>query len=354
MIDEPDFSLDADTAGTAGEAAAAPAPAPKVVIEYRSRGLPPALVAPLLIVLAVLAIQLYRHETPIRRFRPARLVVVERPPAAPVAAESPRATPPPKPDPPPAGAEATAAVAETSSADEPAPNEETSRPAPAEPDPAPAEPEPAATPAKPPRVLDPPALAANLAPEPTPHEDLPRVSREQVLADIEQEAERKEAEIQRIEALKPQLRVLHLAEIMRKAQANRVPFHEALRKALRGPKAAQGKTIESLCEEFGRTANADLKSYFNRRLKTSYAHLSKRAKIEMMRASGLPEPMILDYISNDYHRKIGERGGPRNEDEVLIMAARVLLTMPPVTSRRAAPAPAGGPSRPTSNTRGPR
>jgi hypothetical protein len=66
MKDDHDFALDADGPEARPEPEATPPPAPKVVIVYRSRGLPAVLVPPLLLLLAGVAIVSYRRQTPIR------------------------------------------------------------------------------------------------------------------------------------------------------------------------------------------------------------------------------------------------------------------------------------------------
>ena len=63
-------------------------------------------------------------------------------------------------------------------------------------------------------------------------------------------------------------------------------------------------------------------------LKRSAAGLTLPVKVEMMRYLGLPEPKILDYVAHRYHPTIHARGGPRDENEVRVRAARALLAMP--------------------------
>jgi len=196
-----------------------------------------------------------------------------------------------------------------------------------------------------PPVKPPPSPDEPPAPEPKPRErtaivsDLPRdpepaepdtaVSREQALEEIRREAEQREAEIERLEGLQPIARKLQIAESSRRVQANRIPFHAALREALKVPEPKTAEAVASVCDTFGRSVPEEIRQRVNRLLKTSHATMSRNAKIDVMRSWGLPETIILDFLAHDLERMLGTRGGPRNEDEVLVWAARVLLTIPP-------------------------
>ena len=151
--------------------------------------------------------------------------------------------------------------------------------------------------------------------------------------------------MRRLEQLQPKARYFAIAEMFRKAQANRAPFHAALRETLRTRRPDTGKRIESLCDEYGRSTNPEIQKHFRRLMKTSYARLSRPTKVELMRVWGFPEPVILDYLANNADRLIGSRGGPRTEDDVRVWAARLLLTMPPRSPSSTRPAAGTVPAR---------
>jgi hypothetical protein len=191
-------------------------------------------------------------------------------------------------------------------------------------------PEPAAAP------LDPPAAE-------------PKITKEQVDAEIEREAEQKEAEQRKLQALEPHLRKLELLELLQKNEANRLPFHNELRNAVRAPVAQAGPMIEALCDRHGRSTFPELEKRVGRLLATTYGRADYKSKVEMMRMYGLPETMILDYLANTIDKRwLGTRGGPRNKDDVWVRAARLLLTMPPVSNK--AQSGRGKVPRPTSSS----
>ncbi|MHC5544774.1 hypothetical protein ACYOEI_41605, partial [Singulisphaera rosea] len=213
-------------------------------------------------------------------------------------------------------------------------------------------PVPASAPAPAPASVQPsaPVVADEEAPA-------PKITKEQVMADIRLEAEQKEAERRRIEAMRPRIQAQLAMEALRKIQDQRAPFHQELRAILRSPTEETGPRIESLCDQFGRTPFPEVKDEVSRRLKRSHAGLSRLARVEMMRSCGYPEPSILEYLSHESHRNMKMRGGLRDEDDVWVHAARLLLSMPPKASRsQAAKAEIQGASkaRATSATPGPR
>jgi hypothetical protein len=57
--------------------------------------------------------------------------------------------------------------------------------------------------------------------------------------------------------------------------------------------------------------------------------LDRRGRIRTLRSAGLPEPAILEALIAHEARSIGTRNGPRNPAEAAVLAARLLLTMPP-------------------------
>lgn len=349
MSDDHDFALEADGPEPRPEPEATPPPDPKVVIVYRSRGLPAVLLPPLLLLIAGVGIVSYRRQTPIRwqartpqQARPAaaappRSITVDSPSTGTatdplivrIETKPDLASPPPDlasvvgsqpilgaqgpfsdrldiPTPP------TEPTADAPEAEAEARNETKTEKAGPPPPPEPAAAAPAPAVAQPPRQVEPPT-----------------VTKEQVLEDIQREAQRKEAERQRLEELKPRLRQFEVAEMHRKAEESRASFHNALRNVLRTPGLERGQAIAALCDEYGRSTPAYVEKQVLRLLRTSYARMGHRAKVEMMRTWGWPEPKILDYLAHDFDLMIGARGGPRSKDDVRVWAARLLLSLPP-------------------------
>jgi hypothetical protein len=172
----------------------------------------------------------------------------------------------------------------------------------------------------------------------------------QTLEDIQREAAAKAVEEKKQAAefknMIPRLRKQELDEAWRKANEDRPPFHDELRTILvraKGNKA--GELIDQLCDRYGRSTSPEVKAYVNTRLRREFATLGLANQIEMMRASGVPEPMILDHLAKKYKVDMMKRGGPRSLDEVLVRAARQLLAMPP-PSRRGTAAAVPLPPRP--------
>jgi hypothetical protein len=158
----------------------------------------------------------------------------------------------------------------------------------------------------------------------------PKLTKEDVEEQIRREAELKKAEQEDLAQLKPRLRVSELVEAIRKAQADRPAFHDELRQVIRSHPNDAGDRIDDLCEVYGRSTLPEIRAFVLLALKKPPPRWSSQDKVEMMRSSGLPEPMILDNLARHVHNySLNARNGPRNEDEVRVEAARQLLAMPP-------------------------
>jgi hypothetical protein len=349
MIDDQAFTLDADAddgpGPQSGEAESGP-PAPRVVIEYR-RGPSARLWPPLLILVAALIIVSHQRQRPIRPIPT---------PVEPAA---------PKPPPEPLVVKVITAPAEPRRVEgDPAPEDRASSNAPMSERPGVAAGDgpgaPAAAPAAPPATPEgaPEAERAQLAAiakpaigfvppdERGPSETLeaiepqPVPSREEVMEDARREADRIEAERQRLEEIKPQLQTWGLIEAYRKAQRQRAEFHDDLRQLLTVRGEAAGRDILSLCENYGRTTRPEIERAVNRALRTSHARLGRRSKVEMMRDFGWPEPRILDYLVDELDWMVNSRNGPRDANALRVRAARLLLTMPVKPPSRPSSGPA--------------
>lgn len=378
---------DPDSMSTPGSALA-PVPPPLVVIQYRNRGLHMALLPPLLILLAALVITSYQRQARLRPLSPPpaavskadgpanpsgrrRIIMVEG--SGTGAAVEPiqvRAATPPLPPPP------TAPVAATEPAPTPATEpvaeqalarvEDPRLPGPFSPfdleagpglPPLPAEGgrEDAVGPLPEPPVPlmsaergslspDSPEMASRgageLAPEgqePGPAAE-PRVTKEQILQGIRAEAVQKKADQENLKNEMVHAKAREYYEVFRKIQAERPAFHNDLRRLLQELGDGAGQEIDALCDRYGRNTLPEVHDNVVLALNRSAARLKRRAKIEMMRSQGVPEPVILDFLAHEQDPYVNSRRGPRDHNEVFAFAARVLLAYPPVTSPAAKPA----------------
>jgi hypothetical protein len=387
MIDEPDFSL-ADTDGAPLDTtpadpapASAPVPAPVIVVEYRQRGMLARLTPPLLILVTALAITSYQRKSPVRLTfagGPATAEIPRVEPAAPPATPGPEGGASAKPDPvPPAAAPdpvpGAAVVPSSSPIPDPAPVAAPPGPAagsgprvaspfefnpddglrpldPAQPGmgqarpPAPsqvagagASASPNALPGVEP-IPDPAAIPGQAQGQPAAVPPDPEPSKEAILQDIQREAADREQQRQNMEELKPKARRLLFEETVARINATRKPFRDELREALKsfGPNA--GSEIEVISSRYGREMPPEIKTAYNRTLNIAVRRLTRQEEVNFMRACGLPETVILDYLAHKLHRTLNTRGGPRDENEVRVRAAQLLLSLPVVTPHPAASA----------------
>lgn len=355
---------DAPDSAPVGEVAAVPAPV--IVIERRQRGFLSRLTPPALILLAALAISSYQRVTPIRpiasRFD---LVGVPGPKAEPPGRPSPlprvvfrsqtagsekpanEAALAPSPSPPltlaavdpsvpVAGAETESSLPKASGTPSPFDLEPVAGLTPRAVD-EPEVPPAAAVPAR-----TPPPVFAETIPEPPDAEmsaPVEEVSKDEILQDIKREADRKDAHREEMERLKPRAEGLLAAEAIAAAAARigeeRAPFLIELKKLLKELGNNAGTEIDQLCDQFERNPRPEIRSAY---LKTIYrisSRMSREMKVEKMRSFGIPEPMILDSIANELHRTMNSRGGPRDENEVRVRAAKELLKYPVTPTRKA-------------------
>lgn len=179
------------------------------------------------------------------------------------------------------------------------------------------------------------------------------ITKEEVLNDIEREAAQAKEQQKNLEELKPKARAMLLAETLARVQASRTPFRNELREALRafGPNA--GPEIDRICSQFGREMIPETKLVYYRAQRSVPKRMTRADEVNFMRACGLPEPVILDFLAHKLHKTINTRGGPRDENGVRINAAQMLLGIPlPVTRANAQP-PGVEPSADPSSTNSP-
>jgi hypothetical protein len=134
-----------------------------------------------------------------------------------------------------------------------------------------------------------------------------------------------------------------LAEIDSRVLGERVKFRQALKDALSLNIIQAGTEIDGLCRRDGQ--DRDPERFAQARKAWFSTRVSSQAKVRLIRSLGLPESVILDFISADLDRLIGSRSGPRDLNDVRVRAAKILLTheLPAPTSTIAA---SGRPSPP--------
>jgi hypothetical protein len=205
-------------------------------------------------------------------------------------------------------------------------------PDPNEPVPAPAA-DPASRPGSP--------FARGLPDQPGPPGEAPPagMSQKEILDDIQDEAERNEARRQSLAGLKSNARNLLFAEAIAKVEESREAFRKELAQVVAEFGSRAAPQIDQLCEQYGREVLPEIRMYYDRaRNRMSTPPMTHTDDVAFMRSCGLPEPVILDVLCHKLHKSsLRTRGGPRDEHEVRILAAKVLLRVPVATPRKRAP-----------------
>ncbi len=397
MSDEHDFAIDDGVLQAAADlpadsshlpdAGSVPAPAPRVLIEYRSRGIHAALWPPLMILVVAIGITSYQRQA---RLRPAPPPAPRAKPTAPANAASPAsprgriimveaaatgatiqpitirsATPPP---PPPTASDSTATAQSLDSTPVTAPSAPGAAAGPEAQDAlahagSPAETGPfspfspearkedaraAAPPLEPPAPLtsasgsplspDTPELtfapidvvAALTRDTPRAVATEPKVTKEQIQQEIDAEAQQKKAEQANLGREVEASKAREFFDTIKKAADDRVPFHDELHRILLQLGNDAGPEIKNLCDRYGQKTHPDIEKVVTHTLNRSGAGFDRDVKIKTLRKQGLPEPMILDILARDLDKQIrGKRGGPRDRNGVRVRAALLLLNYPP-------------------------
>jgi len=130
------------------------------------------------------------------------------------------------------------------------------------------------------------------------------------------------------------------AELRSSRYQERVKFREELRAALQQDASLAGPEINQLAKRYSYDTDPDRLMQANHIWRVS--RVSQAAKVKMIRALDLPETVILDFLSDEFHQMVRNRNGPRNENEVRIRAAYRLLQLelPPEDAMPAARQPA--------------
>jgi hypothetical protein len=326
---------------------------PQVVIEYRERGVPWMLIPPLLVISAVGAIIAYhKYAPPNARFQP---TTVAKAPTAEVAkaptaevVKTPSAEGYPIP--------AFPAAPPVEKPEEPftvvssAVNGETLPPEVAKPaDEPPTQTEKPAEPPPFPRVqslgFDPKALEDERKAEATgdgslkpaskdarPDQPAPETDRVANPAAPEQAREVAPGVLPpdpRLARIRQQQR---LAEIMQLNEADRARFHADLKQICRSYSKNWPQEMGDLNKRYATELEPAIKKQAVHLLGQTgaFAGADRETRIDVLRAIGFPEPMILEDVFTTYEQsRISMRDGPRNGDEAMYRAALYLLKHPP-------------------------
>ncbi len=135
------------------------------------------------------------------------------------------------------------------------------------------------------------------------------------------------------------------SEAIQQVEADRVRFHNDLREICRISRADYLKEVVELSNRYGMQVDPKVKLLAQERLgKTGrYAGADRLTRIDVLRAVGFPEPLILEDVFKNYEtQRIGERSGPRDENEAMHRAILFLLRFAPGQ-------PASPSSRPTAS-----
>jgi hypothetical protein len=361
-----------------------------VVIEYRKNRFFSPLLPPLAILVVAIGIMMYQRQTPLRPPAPARTPRPSAPAAdkaasqgrvimvdaadtgaaiepiavrtaAPLPLPLPAPAPPPvepsAPDPAPAAAVAAAgpppeslALAHAGRPAEPGPFAPTSpgaggaRTASAGPRLEP--PAPLTSSACEPLSPDSPELAfqTGVRRKEVPNSEL-KVTKEEILNGIKAEAEQKKAEQDQLAREVVESKFHEFVAMRQKIDADRTAFHDDLRRALRELGANAGPEIKAICDRYGRDTHPVVEKTVRADMASWSARLTNAKKIARLRAAGLPEARIFDFLASELDRTMGTRGGPANRDAVRVRAAQRLLQYPPTAAPGAATA-ARGPTTP--------
>ena len=148
----------------------------------------------------------------------------------------------------------------------------------------------------------------------------PLPSKEETERQIREEAARKQAEADhRVAQQEEDLQTLR--------DDDRSRFREDLRMVLQEYGKQAGKEIEELSVRAGRDDDPMKRRLAHRVLKARGT--PPRTKVRQLRELGVPEPVILDYLANNYNNDLRSRNGPRTRNDVWVKAALLLLAYEP-------------------------
>ncbi len=169
----------------------------------------------------------------------------------------------------------------------------------------------------------PPEDSPNPATVPPLPEKLP--SREEVLAGIQREADQKRVEQLNMQRLKEESPAMLRRAYLAKLNEQRPQFLAELRAVLREKKGAAGQEIGQLHHRYNEAVDARSEEDLKRLMKRFSGRTSLQSKIKSYRALGIPEPVILELVCKEIHRREHSSRCTLFEPEMYVLAARELL-----------------------------
>jgi hypothetical protein len=157
-----------------------------------------------------------------------------------------------------------------------------------------------------------PAREERIGPQPLPA--LP--TKEEERRAVEEEADRRAAQIvAQHENKKADLRSRWLEE--------QTKFRQELDEIVRAKRNQAGPDIASLDKRYAYQGDPILYQFAYEKWRNS--RNTEKSKVDFIRKLELPETVILEFMCASLHGTIGKRSGPRDENEVRVRAARMLL-----------------------------
>jgi hypothetical protein len=181
------------------------------------------------------------------------------------------------------------------------------------------DPTPIASPGPKPDPLDPNKMGevADTRSPAMPDEDRPLPTKEETEREIIEEARAKRAELETLAARQA-------ASARDLKRSGRREFRDELKEILTTFGNRAGPEIDSLARRTPSDVSGD--QFLRARDIWRFSRNSTAMKVKAIRALGLPEVTILNFLSDTNFAQIGTRDGPRNANEIRIRAAKALLS----------------------------
>jgi hypothetical protein len=175
----------------------------------------------------------------------------------------------------------------------------------------------------------------------------PLPSREELDQQIAEEAARKERDM-------AEERAVRVAGIRALRYEDRVKFHKELGEILETYGKLAGPEIDKLAKRSAH--DYDMAVYSKAQSIWRHGKMTPQAKVSAIRSLDIPEPAILNFISDNLYARLRAPGGPRDNNELRLRAAQLLLSyeLPAAPPSSTEPGPAPGDIRAPAKTSRPR
>jgi len=177
-------------------------------------------------------------------------------------------------------------------------------------------------------------------PDPQPRVEAPivEVDPNQVREEIRREAQKKQADLAQLQALKAaalqrerreaaQRHVEQQERLRRTVEEERNLFRDELREVLKRFGIRSGPEIAALQQRYTRPLTPEVSKVVDR-LRSAGRRINRHTRVQLYRRMGMSEAMVLDELAHEMARDLDPVLGPRSQDESLIRAARLLLILP--------------------------